>query len=155
MNPQFTFVYQGITDEQFAVYPEHYRLDVTHHNISTQIRFLHKFSTRQIGCELTVDFMAVDQAPFLRCAIVCMFQIDKTSWAERLSKEKDFTTIEEGIFLHFAAFTVGTLRGVLHVRQQNKTVNATLPPVNVFPLIKDMTEEERIIRAGKEVHSLT
>ena len=75
-----------------------------------------------------------------------MFQIDEKSWTERLSKEKDFVTIEEGIFLHFAAFTVGTLRGVLHVRQQNKIVSATLPPVNVFPLVKNMTEEEKIVR---------
>jgi len=146
MNPQFTFIYQGITDEQFAIYPEHYRLDATHHNISTHLRFLRKFSTRQIGCEFTVDFMVEGQAPFLRCAIVCMFQIDEKSWTERLSKEKDFVTIEEGIFLHFAAFTVGTLRGVLHVRQQNKIVSATLPPVNVFPLVKNMTEEEKIVR---------
>lgn len=147
MNPQFSFKYIGITDEQFAVFPKHFQLDSPRTDINIQLRFSGDFSIRSVGCEFIVDFASPQHPTFLRCAITCIFQFGEASWSERLSENKDFVTLEESIFMHFAAFTAGTIRGVLHVRQQNSTVSAILPPVNVVPLVKDMTDEDRIFRA--------
>ena len=146
MNLPFTFLYQGVSNEQFAVYPEHYRPDMANHEVMTQIRFLHRFSTRQVGCEMIVDFAVPGQPAFLRCGITCMFQLDEKSWADRQSKTDGAVTIEKAILIHFAAFTAGTLRGVLHVRQQNSVVNAMLPPVNVVPLLNGIKKEGQVLR---------
>ena len=142
MNELVTFEYLGVVDEQFAAYPEHYEL-LQEVRSKLTINFPYDYTSRKVGCELVVDFNLLERPDYLRCGITCVFQFSKDSWRERRANDEDAIDLEEHMFVHFAAFTAGTLRGVLHARQQASSVNAILPPINVFDLLGTKGEGTR------------
>lgn len=144
MNNPFTFSYLGVVDEQFAVFPEYYRTGETVQP-KVSLTFPYDFNERKVGCEMTVDFHLPEKPIYLRCGVTCVFQFDATSWNTRRISGTDAIDLEEDVLVHFAAFTAGTLRGVLHVRQQSRPVMAILPPVNVYDLLKNERGNRRLV----------
>ena len=131
----FSFIFKGISQEQFAVFPEIYTANGSK-SFSINLQYHYAVNERLIGCESIVDF-AEQNKIFLRCGLLCGFEIDEDSWKERFNRQYNAVHLAREVYEHFAAFTVGTLRGYLHAMQRDSMVSATLPPVNVVDLLKD------------------
>jgi hypothetical protein len=149
-NP-FSFTYLGITDEQFAAFPENSISSDAPITFRITSRFPYQFSSQTVGCEVVVDFInPTNEQMIVRSGITCVFKLDDIAWSDRLNSSRDAVELEESIFVHFLAFTIGTLRGVIHVKQQNRAVGVLLPPVNAVEMIHQMPAEERTLSASLE-----
>ncbi|NJC28050.1 hypothetical protein [Neolewinella antarctica] len=133
-----SFKWIGAGQEEFAVFPEHYRAGEAG-RVSLRLAFGYDLSKRIVFTKVTADFFNNDNL-FLRCALTCRFEIGEDSWKDRESPDGSYIDIEQDLHVHFGAFTFGTLRGYLFARQQQSVVSAFLPPVNVIQMVSEMEE---------------
>lgn len=147
----FSFEYQGVVDEQFAFFPEHIDGGNLAHNLRLKANYPYDYGSRIVGCAVLADFTnAKTNAVIYRIGITCQFQLSEETWSSRMDKSKESVILESEIFTHFAAFTVGTLRGVLHARQSNHPLRVLLPPVNTVALVAQMSDDDKVLRGTKE-----
>lgn len=59
---------------------------------------------------------------------MCAFKISEDDWAE-MAREDGRTTLPKGFLCHIAMHTVGTVRGILHVKTENTPFNRYILPV--------------------------
>lgn len=130
------FTWRGIMDEEFAVFNEYYRAGQTS-QISFNLAFEVSPNERMLFCKATADFL-IGGSLYLRCSLVSAFELHESSWKERLAKLEQKVTIEKELLIHFSVFTVGSLRGYLHARQQRSPVSAALPPINVVEIVAEL-----------------
>lgn len=129
------FSWAGAQDEEFAVFPEHYR-GGTETRTTLELNFATIPAEGMIFCRIVADFY-INEARYCRCALTCRFKVADESWSERFDEEQQAIIFEKATLTHFGAFTTGMLRGYLFARQQNSPISAFLPPVNVVAMVED------------------
>lgn len=132
---QVGFVLRGVTTEQFAVLKESFQQE-EELVIASQLRFAKDNANRMIGVFSRFTFEQKDEM-LLLIEVGCHFEIVVESWKHLCPvEEKDKVTLPSGFAQHLAIITVGTARGVLHVRTEQTTYNTLiLPTIDVTELI--------------------
>ena len=127
------FSFHRISIEQFAIIEDKFK-DGEGINLSTGIEFALDTDNKILICYFTVKYEQSD-SPFLLIKCGCHFGIGQESWT-KYQTDSATVTFPQGFMAHLATLTVGTTRGVLHVKTEGTTFNRfLLPTVNVMEMI--------------------
>jgi hypothetical protein len=133
------FELQGIKIEQFAIIDENF----SHKKpveLDSQLQF--KFDQKQslIGVEIGFEYIQ-SKKRLLKIVVSCHFKIEPESWQTFLGIQKDKLVVPKGFLAHLAMITVGTARGVLHVKAESTPFAMfILPAINVVEMIPNDAE---------------
>lgn len=137
------FELQGIKTEQFAILDENFNHKKPV-DLNSQLQF--KFDQKQslIGVEIGFEYIQ-SKKRLLKIVVSCHFKIEADSWQTFLETQKGKLVIPKGFLAHLAMITVGTTRGVLHVKSESTPFAMfILPAINVLEMISDDAEIDLI-----------
>lgn len=105
-------------------------------NISTDIGFRLNEGRRQIMVKYETIFLTMNDKPFIKLEVECVFELYEDSWNN--SRLKDGYFFSKGFGRHLAMLTIGTTRGVLHEKTEGTLLNRyILPTINLERIIID------------------
>lgn len=135
-NKMIRFTMNKIVVEQFAILSDNPPIGESQINFSTRLTFKADASNKVLACESKFVFEE-DGKPFMKLDVQCNFSIEENDWNE-LTTEDQVTVIPKGFLCHIAMHTIGTARGVLHVKTESTPFNIyIIPPINVEEIVKD------------------
>lgn len=137
------FELQGIKTEQFAILNENFNHKKPV-DLNSQLQF--KFDQKQslIGVEIGFEYIQ-SKKRLLKIVVSCHFKIEADSWQTFLETQKGKLVIPKGFLAHLAMITVGTTRGVLHVKSESTPFAMfILPAINVVEMIPNDAEIDLI-----------
>lgn len=122
--------------EQFAIIEDLYQKDNTVeftaalsfavNNYNKRIKVLVRFGFEQ------------EQKPFIIIEGSCEFSVVPSAWDSFANAEKNSVTFPKGFMAHIAALTVGSVRGMLHVKTENTQFNKYfIPTINVAEMVSE------------------
>lgn len=125
-----------ISTEQFAILTKDAPSTDAKINLETQLGFKEALSDRQIACDIIFKF-GVNESPFLLLNVMCAFEVSKDDWAGMIQRDGSII-LPKGFLGHIAMHTVGTARGILHIKTEGTPFNRyILPAINVEQMIED------------------
>jgi len=132
------FTLRGVETKQFAVFPDLYK-------DSDEVMLLQKFDyganqiDRMIGVFAEFRFTQND-IPFLSIQVLCHFEIEHDAWIEMINEENTAINVKPNLLGHLVMLAIGTTRGVLHAKTENKLFNQyLLPTLNVNDIVTEPT----------------
>lgn len=130
------FALNKLNLEQFAIVENAYSEDKDT-GLVTGLQFAADAVNKRIKCSVRISFEQ-DEHPFLVFESSNEFSVDKETWANCENEEKTAVIFPKKFMAHLAMLTVGTARGMLHVKTENTKFNRYfLPPINVAEMIND------------------
>lgn len=109
--------------------------DLKKQKVKTELRLGFDLNTRTIAVFAKFSFLE-DEKLTLLLEVMCAYQVKRTSWEENILDGE--IVFPATILRHFAMLTVGTARGILHVRAEQTAHNRTiLPTINLQKMIQD------------------
>lgn len=118
-----------IDNQKIDMHPELVNPDANEYHINSKFAFTGSLISNVIGCR--GEFRFFQEKTEVSCLIVdCYFDIDPLYVSQNM---KDETLVIDKEFLRYlATITVGTARGIQHVRTQNTILNeVVLPPIDL------------------------
>lgn len=137
------FLLQGIKTEQFAILNENFSPKKP---VEVDSQLLFKFDQKQslIGVEIGFEYIQSKKI-LLKIVVSCHFKIEADSWQTFLGIQKGKLVVPKGFMAHLAMITVGTARGVLHVKTESTPFAMfILPAINVVEMIPNDAEIDLI-----------
>ncbi|NTW70389.1 MAG: hypothetical protein HGB23_11205 [Chlorobiaceae bacterium] len=122
--------------EQFATIDDAYdeNKDI---GLVTGLQFGADVEEKRIKCTIRISFEQ-DERPFLILVASNEYSIDHAAWSAFTRTEDKKMVFPKGFMAHLAMLTVGTSRGMLHVKTENTKFNRYfLPTINVAEMIND------------------
>jgi hypothetical protein len=130
------FALRKVTTEQFAIIEEGFT-DKGRISLNTSLRFASDSKMKVIAVFVFFTFYS-DQKPFIKIEASCHFSIKDTAWENMVDNETNALIVPRGFISHLAMLTVGTTRGILHVKTESTYYNQfILPIINVNKIIKE------------------
>jgi len=127
--------------DEFAIIDEAYKPSDNGISLVTALNFATDKEYRIIKCTVKFKFEQ-EKSPFLVFAASCEFAIEPDAWDASVDSEKNQIVFPKKMMAHLAMLTVGTARGMLHVKTDNTDFNKFfLPTINVA----EMIEEEDVV----------
>lgn len=135
-NQAIKFFMNRIIVDQFAILSNVAPEDQSSVQFGINIEFSIDTENHVIACKMDSIFKDGDD-PFMKLNTQCYFTIEPSDWD--LFKQSDNTTIIPQHFLsHITMHTIGTSRGILHVKTESTPFNNyIIPPINVEEIIKE------------------
>lgn len=135
-NTNIGFALNKLNLDQFAIVESAYSEDKDT-GLVTGLQFVADSENKRIKCTVRISFEQ-NEHPFLVLESSNEFSIDKEAWADNESEEKNAVIFPKKFMAHLAMLTVGTARGMLHVKTENTKFNRYfLPPINVAEMIDE------------------
>lgn len=126
-----------ITTEQFADFKENYVIQDSVYDIELKTNIKVDSHQKVVGMYTKFHFYQKSEIILiLECA--CHFKIETGYWKSQV--EESILTLKRELLTHFLVLTVGTCRGVLHVKKPNWLNNLILPAWNVSSVIEENVE---------------
>lgn len=126
-----------IATEQFAMLPEFYQNSEPIH-IQHELEFGADSNNKRIYVRKTARFQHTNDQVFLLISVGCHFNIKPEDWSKLQETPMSDTIIPKDVAIHLAMLTVGTLRGILHVKTENTIFNQYIfPPFDVTSLVPE------------------
>jgi hypothetical protein len=128
------FELQGIKTEQFAMLTEHLNPKKPV-DLESQLQF--KFDQKQhlIGVAIGFEYVQTKKT-LLKILVSCHFKIEADSWQAFSGTQAGKLVVPKGFLAHLSTITVGTARGVLHVKTEHTPFAMfILPAINVAEMI--------------------
>ena len=123
--------------DEFAVIDDAYNKGDDGIGLVTTLHFSTRKESRIIRCSVKFRFEQ-EQKPFLVFAASCDFAIEPDAWDASVDVEKKHVVFPRNMMAHLAMLTVGSARGMLHVKTENTDFNKfLLPTINVAEMIEE------------------
>lgn len=133
-----------ITTEQFAIIEEGFT-DKGKISLNTSLRFASDAKMKVIAVFALFTFYS-DQQPYIKIEAGCHFSIKDTAWKNMVDSVTNSLIVPRGFMSHLAMLTVGTTRGILHVKTESKCYNQfALPIINGLKLSRKMLNSALIV----------
>ena len=117
-----------VTTEQFALFKENHDKEDIEFDIKFNAYVKVSSEERIIGLFTRYSFdQILGPVIFLECA--CHFKIEEEAWKKKI--QDSIITIKKELLTHFLVLTVGTSRGVLHVKKPKWLRDIMLPTIDV------------------------
>jgi hypothetical protein len=130
------FALSKLNLDQFAIIDEAYDEDKDI-GLVTGLQFGTDVDEKRVKCTIRISFEQ-DDRPFLILAASNEYSIDHAAWSAFTRTEDKKMVFPKGFMAHLAMLTVGTSRGMLHVKTENTKFNRFfLPAINVAEMIND------------------
>ena len=130
------FALSRLNLDQFAIIDEAYDEDKDI-GLVTGLKFGADVEEKRIKCTIRISFEQ-DDRPFLILVASNEYSIDHSAWSAFTRTEDKKMVLPKGFMAHLAMLTVGTSRGMLHVKTENTKFNRYfLPTINVAEMIND------------------
>jgi hypothetical protein len=130
------FALTKINLDQFAIIETAYSEDKGI-GLVTGLKFDADSVNKIIKCTVRVSFEQ-DHLPFLVLEASNEFAVDKDAWLSFFNESQKEIVFPKKFMAHLAMLTVGTARGMLHVKTENNKFNRYfLPPINVAEMINE------------------
>ncbi|WP_268034024.1 hypothetical protein [Algoriphagus sp. PAP.12] len=133
---QVTFNLKGISTDEFATIKECYNKEE-----DVQVETGYGFEIDPGNYTVAVRFSILfkcNESPFIVLKLTCAFDVEKESFDSFLDSESGKYIIPKGFLTHLTVLTIGTARGVLHVKLEKTGFEKyLLPTLNVSDLIKE------------------
>jgi len=136
-----------ITTEQFAVFQENH--EVGNYEFDIDLKTTVNISSEQKVVGILTKYSFSQKAGIvvvLECG--CHFELDENYWNDNI--DNNILTLDKGLLTHFLVLTVGTSRGVLHVKKPKWLENMMLPTLNVTSVINENAQFDLTIEEAKE-----
>jgi hypothetical protein len=128
------FTLTKIKTEQFACYEELYDSNKSF-DITSGFQCKLNHDQQKVGVFFDVDF-SQKKKQLIRLEISCHFHIEDKSWGSLVEKEQ--MIIPKDFLTHLAVVTLGTARGILHVKLEGTLFSGfVLPLFNVTEMISE------------------
>jgi hypothetical protein len=125
--------------EQFAIIEDAFQ-EEAEVGLETGLRFGFQAQEKRIKCSVHIAFKA-DDHPFLILAASNEYEVQSGSWDECKVPDEQRLLFPKEFMAHLAMLTVGTARGMLHVKTENTGFNRFfLPTINVSEIIAEDVE---------------
>ena len=126
------FTLLALKTEQFATFGENFT-ESNKSNLTTELEFKINKEHKQISVFSTFTFEQEKKA-FIKIQVSCQFGIQPESWVQFSNDSK--ITFPKAFIEHISMITIGSLRGVLHVKTDNTKFNKfLLPTIDVTSLV--------------------
>lgn len=123
----------NIVTEQFATF-EIENLPETN-DLKSELQFSINPKNRVVACRIKFQFLYENQ-PIVTLTVVCNFDVKENSWNNNIVSDKKII-LPKHFLEHLCGITVGTSRGILHVKTENTFFNRfIIPTLNVSTLVK-------------------
>lgn len=130
------FSLKKVSTEQFAIIEDGFN-DKGKIRLHTSLRFAADDIQKYVAVFASFTFDS-EQKPFLIIEASCHFSIKDPAWSEMLKTDLNTLVVPHGFLCHLAMLTVGTARGILHVKTEGTCFNKyVLPTINVTEIIKE------------------
>lgn len=131
-NAIINFSLLKIKTEQFVVFAENYNKNEVV-NLITNLSF--GLNSNDKVFLITPKYTFENNGkPFMAIQISCFFKIDDATWDS--FKNNNQIVFPKDFVAHMAMITVGTSRGILHVKTEDTPFNEfILPPLNVAEMV--------------------
>lgn len=124
-----------VTTEQFAIIESNFE-NGSEIKLHINFRFAADFKQKVVAVFNSFTFETNDKQ-FLLIEAGCHFVITPESWEKMFDSTLNKLVVPKGFLHHMAMLTVGTCRGILHVKTENTRFNQYhIPTINVAELIK-------------------
>ncbi|NLA49807.1 MAG: hypothetical protein GX876_10145 [Bacteroidales bacterium] len=135
-NKSIGFSLKKISTEQFAIIEEGFN-DKGKIRLNTSLRIAADDKQKYVAVFTSFIFDS-DTKPFLIVEVSCHFQIKDSAWIEMHNPDTNTLVVPKGFLCHLAMLTIGTSRGILHVKTEGTCFNKyVLPTINVTEIIKE------------------
>jgi hypothetical protein len=135
-NVSIGFALKKLNLDQFAILENAYSVD-RDTGLVTGLQFAADAANKRIKCSVRISFEQ-DEHPFLVFESSNDFSVDKETWLSFENEEKKIVVFPKKFIAHLAMLTVGTARGMLHVKTENTKFNQYfIPTINVAEMIND------------------
>lgn len=138
VNKNISFALRGIKTEEFAIIEESFISNKNYeikYSLNTEFN-IPKNSLRNITC-LTMFKLSMNEQPFIKIKVSCLFEIAQESWDSVIISEDDNIIIPKNFADHIVVLTLGATRGVLHSKTEGTEFNKYyIPTINVAELNK-------------------
>lgn len=129
------FILRKITTEQFAIIESSYKSG-SEIDLKVGLGFGINFSNNIISVLFSTTLIQ-EEAPFLILEVGCHFNVADKAWRSFYDKSKTGLIVPKEFMSHLVVLTIGTARGVLHVKTESSPFNEfLLPTLNVTELVK-------------------
>ena len=137
IDTQIPFRLIGIKTEQFAVLVENF---IENAPIQMQVSFSYGLDETKRGFTVIFNLQFItNEKSLLILKVGGHFEIEENAWNDFVQADESEKIIFPVEFVrHMGVITVGTTRGILHVRTENTILNNTLlPALNLKEIIKE------------------
>lgn len=135
-NQMIRFAMNKISIEQFAILTDSIPNSKSGIKFETNLVFKADITNRLIACESKFLFNE-EGKPFMKLDIQCNFTVEQDDWNALIQKDKSIV-IPKGFLCHLAVHTIGTARGILHIKTESTPFNIyIIPTINVDKMIND------------------
>lgn len=118
-----------IDNQKIDIHPELVDTNIGEFNIKSEFAFSGSLVNNVIGCRGIFSFFQ-DRTEVSKLTVDCYFDIDPLYINQ--NKKEETLTIDKEFLRYLATITVGTARGIQHVRTQNTILNnVVLPPIDL------------------------
>ena len=132
MNKNVRFSLAKISTDQFAIIPISYKVGELV-NLKTSLQFGANKESKLISVKALFHFEQ-QETPFLIVEASCFFNIEPNDWNTLLQEAE--IIVPKSIITHFTLLTIGSVRGILHVKTEGTNFNGfVIPTINVTELI--------------------
>lgn len=118
-----------IDNQKIDIHPELVDTNIGEFNIKSEFAFSGSLVNNVIGCRGIFSFLQ-NKTEVSKLTVDCYFDIDPLYINQ--NKKEETLTIDKEFLRYLATITVGTARGIQHVRTQNTILNnVVLPPIDL------------------------
>lgn len=122
--------------EQFAIIEDLYEKD-NKVEFTAVLSFAINNDNKRIKVFIRFGFEQEDK-PFIIIEGSCEFIVVPSSWDSFSNAENNSITFPKGFMAHIAALTVGSVRGMLHIKTENTQFNKYfIPTINVAEMVPE------------------
>ncbi|WP_373521152.1 hypothetical protein [Aquiflexum sp.] len=144
-NTSIKFAIKSISTEEFATIKNCFKEQETV-GIETGYGYGINPSEHTVFVNFSLMFKCQEN-PFIILKISCGFSIDEEDFLKFENKERNRILIPKGFLTHLTVLTIGTARGILHVKLEKSGLEQfILPTLN----ISDMFEEDMVFEITSE-----
>jgi hypothetical protein len=130
------FALVKINLEQFAIIEDLYQKDKAV-EFTTALNFAVSNDNKRIKVFVRFGFEQ-EKKPFIIIEGSCEFSVVPSSWDSFANAENNSIVFPKGFIAHIAALTVGSVRGMLHVKTENTKFNKYfIPTINVAEMVSE------------------
>lgn len=130
------FALNKLNLDQFAIIENAYS-EENDVGLVTGLQFAADSANKLIKCTVRISFEQ-EERPFLILVASNEFAVDKEAWSAYLDELGKVIVLPKKFMAHLAMLTVGTARGMLHVKTENTKFNRYfLPPINVAEMVSE------------------
>jgi hypothetical protein len=133
------FILDGIKIEQFAVIESAFKQESTV-DLTATVAFGLDRENKRVRVVFSLNYTC-EESPFIVLEIACFFSIKTEDFTALLDKTTASLFLPAGFARHLATLSVGTARGILHVKLlDTRFKDYVLPTINVSELVKEDVE---------------